>query len=86
MGKSKRSITSEAAVALGRLGGQAAAKVGGQSAGGKARAEAMTPERRRESARKAIEARWAKLPPERRAELAAKKAKKAAGKKRKKTA
>ena len=40
-----------AAVALGRLGGLK---------GGKARAEALTPERRREIARKAIAARWAK--------------------------
>lgn len=40
-----------AAVALGRLGGLK---------GGKARAKALSPERRREIARKAIAARWAK--------------------------
>lgn len=40
-----------AAVALGRLGG---------SKGGKARAEKLSPERRREIALKAIRARWAK--------------------------
>jgi hypothetical protein len=40
-----------AAVALGRLGGLK---------GGKARAKKMTPEQRRESAKKAAEARWAK--------------------------
>lgn len=39
------------AVALGRLGGQK---------GGKARAEKLTAEQRRESARKAAQARWAK--------------------------
>jgi hypothetical protein len=38
-----------AAVALGRLGGLK---------GGKVRAERMTPEERREAARKAAEARW----------------------------
>ena len=40
-----------AAVALGRKGGKK---------GGPARAASMTPEQRRESARKAVEARWAK--------------------------
>ena len=40
-----------AAVALGRLGGKK---------GGKARAAKLTPEQRRESARKAAAARWAK--------------------------
>lgn len=40
-----------AAVALGRLGGKK---------GGKARAEKMTEEERKESARKAAEARWSK--------------------------
>lgn len=44
-------MKNKAAVALGRLGGKK---------GGKARAEALTPERRREIARKAIETRWAK--------------------------
>ena len=39
------------AVALGRLGGLK---------GGKARKEALTPERRKEIARKAIETRWKK--------------------------
>jgi methenyltetrahydromethanopterin cyclohydrolase len=39
------------AVALGRLGGLK---------GGKARAEALTPERRKEIAKKAIETRWKK--------------------------
>ena len=42
-----------AAVALGRRGGLK---------GGKARAEKMTPDERRESARKAAQARWAKTP------------------------
>ncbi|ASU35378.1 hypothetical protein [Mucilaginibacter xinganensis] len=41
----------EAAVALGRLGGLK---------GGKARAESMTPERRKEIAKKAAEKRWGK--------------------------
>jgi hypothetical protein len=40
------------AVALGRLGGKK---------GGLARAAAMTPEERSESARKAVSARWAKV-------------------------
>ncbi|MHB1549582.1 MAG: hypothetical protein ACYCX6_00075 [Vulcanimicrobiaceae bacterium] len=40
-----------AAVALGRRGGLK---------GGKARAKALTPEQRKESARKAAEARWGK--------------------------
>ena len=40
-----------AAVALGKLGGLK---------GGKARAEKLTPERRREIARKAAQARWSK--------------------------
>jgi hypothetical protein len=40
-----------AAVALGRLGGLK---------GGKARAKALSPERRQEIARKAIAARWAR--------------------------
>jgi hypothetical protein len=40
-----------AAVALGRLGGKK---------GGKARAEALTPEQRREIARKAAQSRWKK--------------------------
>jgi hypothetical protein len=40
-----------AAVALGRLGA---------SKGGKARAEKLSPERRKEIAKKAAEARWAK--------------------------
>jgi len=42
-----------AAVALGRLGGKK---------GGKARAEKLTPEQRRESAKKAAEARWRSKP------------------------
>jgi len=42
------------AVALGRLGGLK---------GGKARAEALTPERRKEIAKKAIETRWKKEKP-----------------------
>jgi len=42
-----------AAVALGRLGGLK---------GGKARAEKLTPEQRKESARKAAKARWKKQP------------------------
>jgi hypothetical protein len=45
-------MKNKAAVALGRLGGKK---------GGKARAEALSPERRREIAKKAIEARWAKV-------------------------
>jgi hypothetical protein len=44
-------MKNKAAVALGRLGGMK---------GGKARAAALSPERRREIAKKAIEARWAK--------------------------
>jgi hypothetical protein len=40
-----------AAVALGRLGGKK---------GGKARAESLSPEKRREIARKAAQARWGK--------------------------
>jgi len=44
-----------AAVALGRLGGKA-----GGPKGGRARAEKLTPERRREIARKAALARWRK--------------------------
>jgi hypothetical protein len=44
-----------AAVALGRLGGKA-----GGTKGGRARAAALTPEQRRESARQAARARWAK--------------------------
>ena len=44
-------MKNKAAVALGRLGGLK---------GGKARAEALTPERRKEIAKKAIAARWAK--------------------------
>lgn len=43
-----------AAVALGRLGGKA-----GGPKGGRARAAKLTPERRREIARKAARARWA---------------------------
>lgn len=43
----------QAAVELGRLGGEK---------GGKARAEALTPERRSEIAKKAAQARWAKKP------------------------
>ena len=42
----------KAAVALGRLGGQK---------GGKARAEKLTPEKRREIARKAAQGRWSKI-------------------------
>lgn len=42
-----------AAVALGRLGGQK---------GGKARAEKLSDEERKEIARKAAEARWARVP------------------------
>lgn len=42
-----------AAVALGRLGGLK---------GGKARASKLTPEQRRESAKKAAQARWGKKP------------------------
>jgi len=45
------STKNPAAVALGRLGGLK---------GGKARAEKLTPERRKEIAKKAIEARWKK--------------------------
>jgi hypothetical protein len=45
-------MKNKAAVALGRLGGLK---------GGKARAEALSPERRKEIAKKAIAARWAKV-------------------------
>jgi hypothetical protein len=48
MAKTKKNA---AAVALGRLGGLK---------GGKARAQKLTPEQRRESARKAAVARWSK--------------------------
>jgi len=48
---SKESIKNPHAVALGRLGAQK---------GGRARAEKLTPERRSEIARKAVQARWAK--------------------------
>jgi hypothetical protein len=44
-------------VALGRLGARR-----GASRGGRARAEALTPARRREIARAAAEARWGRLP------------------------
>ena len=47
----KKPIKNEAAVALGRLGGLK---------GGKARADSLTPERRKEIAKKASEARWKK--------------------------
>lgn len=46
-------VKDPAAVALGRKGGLK---------GGKARADALTPEQRKESARKAAEARWGKRP------------------------
>ena len=46
---------SEAAAMLGRIGG----KIGGPK-GGRARAKKLSAERRREIARKAAEARWAK--------------------------
>ncbi len=45
----------EALAELGRIGG----KKGGAK-GGKARAQRMTPEERREAARRAVQARWAK--------------------------
>jgi hypothetical protein len=45
------------AVALGRLGGRR-----GGAAGGRARAERLSPRRRREIARAAIAARWNRLP------------------------
>ena len=45
------------AVALGRLGGKAGGKKGG-----KARAASLTPERRKEIAKKAAAARWGKRP------------------------
>jgi hypothetical protein len=47
-----------AAVALGRLGGRAAA-----GAGARVRFAKMTPEERRALARKAIKARWARATP-----------------------
>jgi len=37
----------------------------GASKGGKERAKALTPQRRKEIARKAAEARWGTIPPER---------------------
>ena len=49
--KEEKSQKNPAAVALGRLGGLK---------GGKARAEKLSPERRKEIAKKAIEARWKK--------------------------
>ena len=48
------STKNPAAVALGRLGGLK---------GGKARASKLTPEQRKESARKAAKARWTKYTP-----------------------
>ncbi len=47
----EKSTKNPAAVELGRLGGKK---------GGKARAEKLTPEQRKEIARKAAEARWRK--------------------------
>jgi hypothetical protein len=47
-----------AAVALGRRGGKAAAKVGAQAKGGKARAHNLTAEQLSEIGRKAAAARW----------------------------
>lgn len=47
-------VKDPAAVSLGRRGGLV---------GGKARAASMTPEQRRESARKAAQARWGKSTP-----------------------
>ena len=49
--ESSNSGKNPAAVALGRLGGKK---------GGRARAEKLTPEQRREIAKKAAKARWAK--------------------------
>lgn len=49
---SEKLVKNEAAVALGRLGGLK---------GGKARAERMTPERRKEIAQKAAAKRWGKV-------------------------
>ena len=49
--KSEDSTKNPAAVALGRLGGLK---------GGKARAERLTPEQRREIAKKAAQKRWSK--------------------------
>src|SRR3954447_20140846 len=51
------SVKNPHAVALGRLGG-----LRGGPVGGRARAEALAPERRREIARAAAEARWGRLP------------------------
>ena len=45
----EKPVKNEAAVALGRLGGLK---------GGKARAEKLTPERRSEIAKKAVQTRW----------------------------
>ena len=47
----EKPVKNEAAVALGRLGGLK---------GGKARADSLTPERRKEIAKKAAEKRWGK--------------------------
>jgi len=47
----EKPVKNEAAVALGRLGGLK---------GGKARADSLTPERRKEIAQKAAEKRWGK--------------------------
>jgi len=55
MSKPKTKRKNPAAVALGRLGGLAAA-----GAGMRARYAAMTPAERKALARKAIKARWAK--------------------------
>jgi hypothetical protein len=51
----KRDLISEVMRTMGRKGG----KVGGKK-GGKARMAALTPEQRKELARKAVRARWAK--------------------------
>jgi len=51
----------EALAELGRIGG----KKGGPK-GGRARAQRMTPEERREAARRAVQARWAKAKQKRR--------------------
>jgi hypothetical protein len=58
MGKDRKAI-SEAAAILGRIGGKIGGKIGGPR-GGRARAKKLSAERRREIAREAARARWAR--------------------------
>jgi hypothetical protein len=55
MGFMKRELISEVMRKMGKKGGKAGGKKGG-----KARMASLTPEQRKELARKAVQARWAK--------------------------